>query len=82
MTEREKILNELDELFKVNLNGGWQVFKNSCAEIKDEFEELSLQQMRALKSKMKKKLELCQIAVDSSTHIGSSGDVPAEPSSK
>jgi hypothetical protein len=82
MTEREKILKELDELFKINLNGGWAKFKNSCAEIKEEFDELTIEQMRALKDKMKNKLELCLIAVDTSTQISASGDVPAEPSTK
>jgi hypothetical protein len=66
MTEKQKVKAEIEELFKVNLNGGWQVFKSSCDEIKQELEELTLKEMRALKQKI-------QIKIDSSTLIGSSG---------
>jgi hypothetical protein len=82
MTERKNILKELDELFKVNLNGGWSSFKNSCSEIKEELDSLSIKEMRELKAKMKLKLELCQQAVNNSYYISASGDVPAEPSEK
>jgi hypothetical protein len=72
--EIDRVKSELEELFRINLNGQWQVFKDSCDDIKEEMDGMTVSQLRAIKSRIKDKIE--------STQIGSCGDVPDEPSEK
>lgn len=58
---KKSIKQELEELYKINLNGGWETFKDSLEEIRWDMGELSDDERRALRCALKKKLDNCDL---------------------